>query len=64
MVNYEDVADGQCVYMGNSSTATVKGNGKVLLKFTSGKILSLSNVLFVPSLHRNLVSSTFLILMD
>jgi len=46
--------------MGNSSTAAVKGKGKVLLKFTSGKMLSLSNILFVPSLCKNLVSSTLL----
>ena len=37
-----------------------KGKGKALLKFTSRKILSLSNVLFVPSLRRNLVSNTLL----
>jgi len=43
MIEFEDVADGQCVYMGNSSTATAKGKGKVLLKFTS-KMLSLINV--------------------
>ena len=60
MTNFEDVVDEQCVYMGNSSTAAVKGKGKILLKFTSGKLLSLSNVLFVPSLRRNLVSSTLL----
>jgi len=41
--------------MGNSSTASGKGKGKILLKFTSGKMLSLSNVLFVPSLRGNLV---------
>ena len=60
MIDFEDVADGRCVYMGNSSTAAVKGKGKVLLKFTSEKMLSLSNVLFVPFLRRNLVSSTLL----
>jgi len=46
--------------MGNSSTVAVKGKRKVLLKFTSRKLLSLSNILFVPSLCRNLVSSTLL----
>jgi len=46
--------------MGKSSTAAVTGKGNVLLKFTSRKILSLNNVLFVPSLRRNLVSSTLL----
>ena len=60
MIDFRDVADGQCVHMGNSSTATIKCRGKVLLKFTSEKILSLSNILFVPSLRRNLVSSTLL----
>ena len=60
MINFEDVVDEQCVYMGNSSTTAVKGKGKILLKFTSEKLLSLSNVLFVPSLRRNLVSSTLL----
>ena len=60
MIDFENVADGQCVYMGNSSNAAVKGKGKVLLKFTSEKMLSLSNVLFVPSLCRNLVSSILL----
>ena len=33
-IDFEDVGDGQCVYMGNSSTAAVKGKGKVLLNFT------------------------------
>ena len=60
MINFEEVADGQCVYMGNSFTTAVKGKGKVLLKFASEKLLSLNNILFVPSLRRNLVSSTLL----
>ena len=45
MIDFKQVADGQCVYMGNSSIATVKGKGKILLKFTSEKMLSLSNIL-------------------
>ena len=32
----------------------------ILIKFTFGKLLSLSNVLDVPFLHRNLVSNTLL----
>jgi len=60
MINFENVADRQCVYIGNSSIIVVKGKGKVLLKFTSGKTLYLSNVLFVPSIRRNLISSTLL----
>ncbi|MDV3146714.1 MAG: Ty1/Copia family ribonuclease HI [Sweet potato little leaf phytoplasma] len=46
--------------MGNSATAGVLGKGKVLLKLTSGKILSLNDVLYVPSLRRNLVFGSLL----
>ena len=54
--HFEDVADGECVFMGNSATAGVLGKGKTLLKLTSGKNLSLSDVLYAPSLRRNLIS--------
>ncbi|KAL0367007.1 UNVERIFIED_CONTAM: hypothetical protein Sradi_3590800 [Sesamum radiatum] len=50
----KEAADGECVYMGNSATAGVLGKGKVLLKLTSGKTLALQDVLYVPSLRRNL----------
>ena len=60
MINFEDVVDGQCVYMGNLYTVAVNGKGKVLLKFTSERLLSLSSVLFIPFLRTNLVSSTLL----
>ncbi|KAH9604988.1 hypothetical protein KSS87_003568 [Heliosperma pusillum] len=33
----EDVADGECVYMGNSSSSVITGKGKIFLKLTSGK---------------------------
>ena len=46
--------------MADSTTAVVMGKGKVLLKLTSGKTLSLNNVLYVPSLRRNLVSEAHL----
>ena len=56
----EDADDGECVFMGNSATAGVLGKGKILLKLTSGKTLSLSDVLYVPSLRRNLISGSCL----
>ena len=46
--------------MGNSTPARVMGKGKILLKFTFGKLLSLSNMLYVPSLRINLVSGILL----
>ncbi|KAK9668837.1 hypothetical protein RND81_13G090100 [Saponaria officinalis] len=57
---FEEVADGDCVYMGNSTSALITGKDKIFLKLTSGKTLALTNVLFVPSLHRNLVSGALL----
>ncbi|XP_074302865.1 uncharacterized protein LOC141637055 [Silene latifolia] len=57
---FEDVADGECVYMGNSSSAVITSKGNIFLKLTSGKTLALNNVLYVPTLRRNLVSSVLL----
>ncbi|KAL0336726.1 UNVERIFIED_CONTAM: Retrovirus-related Pol polyprotein from transposon TNT 1-94 [Sesamum radiatum] len=55
-----ETTDGECVFMGNSTTAGVLGKGKILLKLTSGKTLALIDVLYVPSLRRNLVSGSLL----
>jgi len=60
MHDFEDVPNGEHVLMGNAATAGVMSKGKVLPKCTSGKSLCLNNVLFVPSLRRNLVSSSLL----
>jgi len=43
------------VYLGDSKTTHVLGKGKVLLKLTSGKTLTLSDVLHVPSSKVNLI---------
>ena len=42
--DFEESTDRECVYMADSTTAVVMGKGKVLLKLTSGKTLSLNNV--------------------
>ncbi|KAL0383157.1 UNVERIFIED_CONTAM: Retrovirus-related Pol polyprotein from transposon TNT 1-94 [Sesamum calycinum] len=55
-----ETTDGECVFMGNSTTAGVLSKGKILLKLTSGKTLALIDVLYVPSLRRNLVSGSLL----
>ncbi|KAL0345526.1 UNVERIFIED_CONTAM: hypothetical protein Sradi_4383900, partial [Sesamum radiatum] len=57
---FKEAADSECVFMGNSTTVSVLGNGKVLLKLTSEKILTLQDVLYVPSLRRNLISGSLL----
>ncbi|XP_072077921.1 uncharacterized protein [Arachis hypogaea] len=51
---YEEVNNRE-VLMGNDNSAKVCGQGSVELNFTSGKKLSLINVLHVPDLRKNLV---------
>lgn len=47
--------------MGNASAAQVLGIGNVDLKFTSGRILSLSRVHHVPDIRRNIISGSCLV---
>ncbi|GJU04596.1 hypothetical protein Tco_1121026 [Tanacetum coccineum] len=54
---YESLNDGSILHIGNESTALVHGRGCVDLRFSSGKIVSLFNVLHVPNIRKNLVSS-------
>ncbi|GKB80863.1 zinc finger, CCHC-type containing protein [Tanacetum coccineum] len=48
---YESLNDGSILHMGNESTALVHGHGCVDLKFSSGKIVSLLNVLHAPNIR-------------
>ena len=57
---YEPLNNGTVLYMENSSTAEVKGKGKVDLEFTSGKTLTLTDVYHVPDVRKNLVSGSLL----
>ena len=52
--------NGEQLFMENSSTSTVAGQGKAILKMTSGKEFTLNNVLHVPNIWKNLVSSSLL----
>nr|GEX41916.1 zinc finger, CCHC-type [Tanacetum cinerariifolium] len=58
--SFRAVDNGEKLYMGNSTTADIKGEGDVILKMTSDKELKLTNVLYVPKIHKNLVSSWLL----
>jgi len=60
MHDFEDALDGENVFIGNAATAGVMDKGKVLLQFTSENPLCLNNVLYIPSLRRNLVSNSLL----
>ncbi|GJZ83259.1 zinc finger, CCHC-type containing protein [Tanacetum coccineum] len=57
---YDSLNDGSILHMGNESTAMVHGRGCVDLTFSSGKIVSLLNILHVPNIRKNLVSSSVL----
>ena len=48
------------VFMGNSTTSEIKNQGKVVLKIMSGKELTLTIVLYVLKISKNLVSSSLL----
>ncbi|CAH9072258.1 unnamed protein product, partial [Cuscuta europaea] len=53
-------SNGEKVWMGNSAHSAVQGVGKVVLKMTSGKELTLNQVLFVPEIRKNLISGSLL----
>ena len=48
------------MFMGNSATSDIKGHGKVALKVTSRKEPTLTNVLYVPKILKNLVFGSLL----
>nr|GEY60350.1 zinc finger, CCHC-type [Tanacetum cinerariifolium] len=57
---FEPVKEGSVLYMGNEHFAPVHGKGNVALKFSSGKTITLFNVLYEPKLRKNLVSGPVL----
>nr|GEW46910.1 hypothetical protein [Tanacetum cinerariifolium] len=53
---YKETEDGHEVMMGDNHTLKVIGSGNIEIQFTSGKKLTLMNVLHVPNIRKNLVS--------
>ena len=53
---FELVETREKVFKGNSTTSDIKGQGKVMLHMMFGKELTLTNVLYVPKIGKNLVS--------
>nr|GEX16011.1 reverse transcriptase domain-containing protein [Tanacetum cinerariifolium] len=52
----KETKDGHEVMMDDNHTSKAIGSGKVEIQFTSGKKLTLMNVLHVPNIRKNLVS--------
>ena len=57
--SYHSIDNAEQLFMGNSSSSKVEGQGKVVLKMTSSKELTLNDVLHVPEIRKNLVSGSF-----
>ncbi|GJZ21356.1 hypothetical protein Tco_0558395 [Tanacetum coccineum] len=58
--SFRSVDNGEKLYMANSATADIKGEGDVILKMTFEKELTLTNVLYVMKIRKNLVSDWLL----
>ena len=58
--SFELVNSGEKLFMVNSAMSKIQGQGKVILKMTSRKNLTLNNVLYVPEIHENLISGSLL----
>ncbi|XP_070005782.1 uncharacterized protein [Nicotiana sylvestris] len=61
---YALVGPEETLSMGNVATAKIEGCGKIFLKMTSGKVVTLNNVLHVPEIRKNLVSDGLLVKND
>jgi Fe2+ transport system protein FeoA len=57
---YFEIDGEQEIQMGNEVRSKVYGKGNVDITFTSGKTVTLTNVLHVPDMNRNLVSGDLL----
>ena len=57
---YNPLGNGEKIFMGNSSTSKIEENRKVVLKMTTGKYLTLKDVLHVPDIQKNLVFGSLL----
>ncbi|KAL0282450.1 UNVERIFIED_CONTAM: hypothetical protein Sradi_7261100 [Sesamum radiatum] len=53
--------NGKKLFMKNSATSNIVGLGNVVLKMTSGKELTLIDVLHVPNIRKNLVYGSLLV---
>ncbi|XP_075112664.1 uncharacterized protein LOC142182320 [Nicotiana tabacum] len=58
--SYVPAGPDEAIVMGNSTTTNIEGVG-IYLKMTSGKVVTLNNVLYVLEIHKNLVSIGLLI---
>ncbi|KAF3669300.1 putative protein YeeZ-like [Capsicum annuum] len=58
---YDPAGPNEMIFMKNNATLRVEESEKIFPNVTSGKVLTLNNVLHVPTITKNLVSTTLLI---
>ncbi|XP_070010851.1 uncharacterized protein [Nicotiana sylvestris] len=61
---YAPVKPDEMISMGNAAKAKIEGCGKIFLKMTSGKVVTLNNVLHVPKIRKNSASIGLLVKND
>ncbi|XP_019265717.1 PREDICTED: uncharacterized protein LOC109243262 [Nicotiana attenuata] len=59
--SYAPAGPNETVFMANSATAKIEGTCKIALKMTSGKIVTLNDVLHVLEMRKNLVLTSLLV---
>ncbi|GJY38041.1 hypothetical protein Tco_0424405 [Tanacetum coccineum] len=55
-ITFHPVQDGYVLHMGVESTKPILGHGNVVLEFSSGKTITLVNVVYVSGLRKNLMA--------
>jgi hypothetical protein len=58
--SFKAAANGEKLYMDTSATFSIPGQGKVVMKITLGRELTLNKVPYVPDICKNLVSGSLL----
>nr|XP_016453058.1 PREDICTED: uncharacterized protein LOC107777526 [Nicotiana tabacum] len=62
--SYAPAGPDEIFFTANSATAKIEGTGKIALKMTFGKIVTLNDVLHVPEMRKNLASTSLLVKND